>query len=158
MNRYTGLGFAVMFLLAIGFMQSPFAQQNSNTRPATPAAILADIEETLGFVPEFLANLPEHGAASIWAMMKELELNPDTALGSKEKALIGLAVAAQIPCEYCIYAYTQGALAFGATEQEIGEALAMAAYTRMGSTMLNGLAADFEQFKADIDRLMSGED
>ena len=35
------------------------------------------------------------------------DLNPNSALSGKAKELIGLAVAAQVPCQYCIYAHTE---------------------------------------------------
>ena len=66
--------------------------------------------------------------------MKTLHLNPATALPGKYKELTALAVAAQIPCEYCIYAHTEFAKLNGATEAEISEAVAMGALTRKWST------------------------
>ena len=60
------------------------------------------------------------------------------ALDGKTKQLIGLAVAAQIPCEYCVYATTKAAKAAGATDAQIKEAIATAALVRFNSTMLNG--------------------
>jgi AhpD family alkylhydroperoxidase len=60
------------------------------------------------------------------------------ALDGKTKQLIGLAVAAQIPCAYCVYALTKGAKAAGATDAQIKEAIATAALVRFNSTMLNG--------------------
>ena len=60
------------------------------------------------------------------------------ALDGKTKQLIGLAVAAQIPCEYCVYAITKAAKAAGATDAQIKEAIAYAALVRFNSTMLNG--------------------
>ena len=80
-------------------------------------------------------------------------MNPNTALDGKTKELIGLAVAAQIPCEYCIYFPTEFARVNGATEQEIEEAVGMAAMTRTGSTLLHGLQVDPAQFKKVVARL-----
>jgi AhpD family alkylhydroperoxidase len=48
------------------------------------------------------------------------------------KALIGLAVVAQIPCSYCIWADAESAKAAGASEEEIHEAVAIAATERYG--------------------------
>ena len=48
--------------------------------------------------------------------MKTLQLNPNTALPGRTKELIGLAVAAQIPCHYCIVAHTEFAKLNGASE------------------------------------------
>ena len=65
-------------------------------------------------------------------------MNPTGALDGKTKQLIGLAVAAQIPCAYCVYAHTKAAKAAGATDAQIKEAIATAALVRFNSTMLNG--------------------
>lgn len=121
----------------------------------TAEATFADIEETFGFVPDFFTAMPENAVAGVWGTMKSLQMNPNTALDAKTKELIGLAVAAQIPCAYCIPAHTEFARAAGATEQEIREAVGMAALTRMMSTMLQGAEVDMSQFRADIEQLVS---
>ncbi|HVR21606.1 MAG TPA: carboxymuconolactone decarboxylase family protein, partial [Polyangiaceae bacterium] len=61
-----------------------------------------------------------------------------------------------IPCRYCIVAHTEFAKLSGATEAEIGEAIAMAALTRTASTVLNGLQIDEARFRRDADRLVRG--
>lgn len=148
MYHHLKLTFAAVSVVAL--LQPALAQS-----PAEKT--LTEIEQTFGFVPEFMAVMPEHGVASVWAMMKELDMNPDTALSAKEKTLIGLAVAAQIPCQYCIYAYAHSAKAQGIGAQEIREAVGMAAYTRMGSTLLNGLEVDLPNFKTEFDLIVAGE-
>jgi|GEM_PF-5196524 len=57
-----------------------------------------------------------------WDEFKSVQLNPNSALPNKYKELIGLGLAAQIPCGYCSYFHTKGAQANGATEREIKEA------------------------------------
>jgi AhpD family alkylhydroperoxidase len=66
------------------------------------------------------------------------------------KSLISLAVAAQIPCQYCIWSDTEDAKRAGASQEEIGEAVAIAGLTRNWSTIFNGLQVDLEQFKKDL--------
>jgi AhpD family alkylhydroperoxidase len=83
-------------------------------------------------------------------------MSPNTALSGKNKSLIGLAVAAQVPCKYCVEADTQFARLQGATDAEIQEAVAMAALTRHWSTYLNGMQADEAQLRRDVDRLVKG--
>jgi AhpD family alkylhydroperoxidase len=97
-----------------------------------------DIEATLGSVPTFFKLFPQEGIAGAWAEFKTVQLNPNTALSGKEKELIGLAVAAQIPCSYCIYFYSEAAKANGATDAEIREAVAMSAITRHWSPCSTG--------------------
>jgi AhpD family alkylhydroperoxidase len=111
--------------------------------------IYKDIEKTWGFVPTFVKQLPDAALAGAWREEKDLELS-DTALPAKTKALISLAVAAQIPCQYCIWVDTETARQLGASDQEIGEAVAMAALTRHWSTLFHGLQVDFDTFKKEF--------
>ena len=71
-------------------------------------------------------------------------------LDAKTRELIALGVAAQIPCVYCVYYHTKAARANGASESEIREAVAAAATVRQWSTVLNGMAYDFEAYKAEV--------
>ncbi len=119
------------------------------------SAAYRDIEATLGVVPTFFKLFPEEGVAGAWGEFKTIQLNPKTALSGKEKELIGLAVAAQIPCSYCIYFHTQAAKLNGATDAEIREAVAMAAITRHWSTVLNGLQVDPGGFKRETDAVLN---
>jgi AhpD family alkylhydroperoxidase len=117
------------------------------------ASASRDVSALLGFVPEFLQKFPAVARSGAWQQMRDLQLNPKTALSGKQKELIGLAVSAQVPCRYCIVAHTEFAKLNGATEAEIGEAIAMASLTRSMSTVLNGLQIDEARFRRDIDRL-----
>jgi AhpD family alkylhydroperoxidase len=108
-----------------------------------------EIEQTFGGSPEFLKAFPAVALPGAWSETKALEFS-DTALPVKTKALIALAVAAQIPCQYCVWSDTQQARRAGATEEEIYEAVAMSALERHWSTILNGTQADFTQFKKDM--------
>src|SRR5262249_15895466 len=111
---------------------------------ATPEAdaARADIQKTIGVVPVMFKLVPDPALPGAWQETKGLHLNPATAVPGKIKDLIGVAVAAQIPCEYCIYAHTELAKMNGATDAEISEAVAMGALTRKWSTWLNGIQTD----------------
>ena len=76
-------------------------------------------------------------------------------MDGKTKELIGLAVAAQIPCKYCIYAHTVGAKHAGATDEQIKEAIATSGLVRKMSTELNGNQYDMAEFKKQIDTAYS---
>jgi AhpD family alkylhydroperoxidase len=125
---------------------------HADTPTPTAAATLTEIERAIGFVPAFMRSIPSSLLPGWWDQMKSLEMNPKTALDAKTKELIGLAVASQIPCDYCVYFHTRVAKAHGATEQEIQEAVGMAAMTRFGSTLMHGGQADLVQYKKDVDR------
>jgi len=122
-----------------------------NARAQDSTNAYRDIEATLGMVPTFFKVFPEEGISGAWAEFKSVQLNPQSALSGKEKELIGLAVAAQIPCTYCIYFHTAAARANGATDAEIREAVAMAAITRHWSTVLNGMQVDPATFRSETD-------
>jgi AhpD family alkylhydroperoxidase len=114
-----------------------------------------DIEATLGQVPSLLKAFPEVGIAGAWAEFKSVQLNPKTELDGKTKELLGLAVAAQIPCAYCIYFHTAAAKLNGATDGEIRETVAMAAIVRHWSTVLNGMQVDQATFKRETDEMLA---
>jgi AhpD family alkylhydroperoxidase len=117
-------------------------------------ATYRDIEKTLGMVPSFFKQFPAAGIVGAWAEFKAVQLNPKTKLDGKTKELLGLAVAAQIPCHYCIYFHTAAAKANGATEEEIRETVAMAAIVRHWSTVLNGMQVDLAGFKRETDNVL----
>jgi len=130
-----------------------FAAQESAPQAAAAEAqqTYEEIEKTLGAVPSFIRHFPEEGVAAAWEELKSVQLNPETAISGKYKELIGLAVAAQIPCDYCVYFHTEAAKLNGANERELREALAMAAITRHWSTILNGSLIDMDEFREEAD-------
>jgi AhpD family alkylhydroperoxidase len=65
----------------------------------------------------------------------------DGALPSKTKELIAIAVAHVTQCPYCIRGHTELALNKGATEQEIMEAIWVAAEMRAGGAYAHSLLA-----------------
>jgi AhpD family alkylhydroperoxidase len=101
--------------------------------------------------PPFLKAIePQAAVNSAWQEWLAV-FNPKGALDGKTKELIGLAVAAQIPCQYCVYAHTLGAKHAGATDEQIKEAIAASALVRKMSTELNGNQYDMTEFKKQID-------
>lgn len=120
---------------------------------STPQEAYEDIENTLGIMPEFLRKFPEEGIVGAWKAMKNFQLNPETQLTSKEKELIGLAVAAQIPCRYCVTFHTEAAKLHGATIREVNESLAVSGVTRQLSTVFNAPGFDEKSFRSDVRRM-----
>jgi AhpD family alkylhydroperoxidase len=115
--------------------------------------VMKDIEKTFGFVPQFFREVPASMLPGFWETMKNFQMGK-TSLDGKTKELIGLAVASQIPCEYCVLFHTEAARMNGASDEEVKEAIGMAAMTRMGSTVLNGRQIDYSEFKRDVARIM----
>jgi alkylhydroperoxidase/carboxymuconolactone decarboxylase family protein len=61
------------------------------------------------------------------------------ALTQREKSLIALAVAHAVQCAYCIDAYTTDTLEKGCTEEQMMEAVHVAAAIRAGSSLVHGV-------------------
>ena len=167
--RTASMGLAASLIAGVVAAQLASAQQTGGNPPARPKQgapmtspandpIFKEIEQTVGFVPQFFRMIPDSQLPSFWSSMKTFQMNTNTALDVKTKELIGLAVAAQVPCDYCTYFHTEAAKAAGATDQQIREAIGMAAMTRMGSTLLNGLQIDQPQFRKDVQRMFKTGD
>ncbi len=67
------------------------------------------------------------------------EVFKDGALTAREKSLIALGVAHAVQCPYCIDAYTQDTLQKGCTEEQMMEAVHVAAAIRGGASMVHGV-------------------
>lgn len=61
------------------------------------------------------------------------------ALTAREKSLIALAVAHAVQCPYCIDAYTEDTLQKGCTEEQMMEAVHVAAAIRGGASLVHGV-------------------
>lgn len=133
--------------MLIAILAVPANAQDTNTAAEDA---YKEIESVMGGVPGFVKAFPKAGIAGAWAEIRDLEFSDKTALSLKEKALISIAVAAQIPCQYCIWADTRTAKQNGASDEEIAEAVGIAALTRHWSTVFNGLQIDFETFKKEM--------
>ena len=113
----------------------------------------AEMKAMFGDVPVMFNKLPSHVQVSAWQWFKSMN-NPDAAIPPKYGELIGLGVASQIPCNYCIYAHTTMAKMYGATDEEIKEAVMKGAEVRYWSTILNGNQVDYESFKTEWDAML----
>jgi AhpD family alkylhydroperoxidase len=150
-------------ILAAGVALGGIATSVSQTAPQQPAPTTiaaarearTEIERALGQVPGMFRVFPDSGIAGAWAEFCDFQMGPSTALNGKVKELIGLAVAAQVPCAYCVYFHTRAARLNGATEDEIREAVGMAAVTRHWSTVLNGSGQDFAEFRREADAIFA---
>jgi AhpD family alkylhydroperoxidase len=143
-------GFALV--AAFSLPRAGHAQETAASPEAR--ATYADIEKTLGLVPTFMREFPEEAIGPAWDEFKAVQLNPTSAIPSKYKELIGLAVAAQIPCRYCTYFHTKAAVLNGAGERELKEAVLMAGLTRQWSAVLNGVQTDEAQFRVELGKVL----
>ncbi len=67
------------------------------------------------------------------------EVFKEGALTVREKSLIALAVAHAVQCPYCIDAYSTDCLQKGADEEQMMEAIHVAAAIKSGSTLVYGV-------------------
>ena len=151
---YIRTGAFALAASALGAIAQPVLAADSS---AKVQETYADIEKTFGAVPTFVKQMPAAALPGAWQELKDLELSEDTALSPKTKALISLAVSAQIPCQYCIWADSLAAKAAGATDEEIGEAVGVAAMTRFWSTNFNGLQVDLATYQRELGPLFAGQ-
>ena len=114
---------------------------------------IQEIKDQFGTVPMMFEAFPKFALAGAWENFKQLG-SPNSKIPPKYRELLQLAVAAQIPCQYCIYFHTSAAKAFGATEEEIQEAVAQGAQTRHWSMILQGNQISYEDFKKEFDAAM----
>lgn len=105
--------------------------------------------------PAFLRDTyPPQALTSTLQDMASLNAS-GAALGQKQRQLIGLAVAASVPCQYCVYFHTKAAKAAGASDAELKEAVAAAAETRKMSAVLYGNMYDMVAFRVEVDSMFA---
>ncbi len=146
----------IIFSLIVASMLSLNIVQAETISSSNPdlQKTYTDIRQTLGVVPTFMKAFPEKTVSAVWEEMKAIQLSTSTVLTPKMKELIGLAVAAQIPCHYCTYFHTEAAKLNGATEEELKESILMAAATRHWGTFVAGLQYKEEDFKKEVDKIV----
>jgi AhpD family alkylhydroperoxidase len=145
-QKYARHAWAAAALFVVAASVAPAIAEDVN---ASAEQTYKEIEQMTGGVPDFIKMYPKEGVAGAWALQRDLIFGKSS-LDAKTKALISLAVAAQIPCSYCIYSDTMDARAAGATDEEIHEAVAIAGQTRNWSTIFNGYMIDFDTYKKEL--------
>ncbi len=108
-----------------------------------------EIEQTLGLVPHFFEDIPDEVLDQEWQLFKHWELQ-ETVIPNKYKELLMLAVHAETHCRYCTLFHTEIAKLFGATDEEIQEAILLAKHTVGWSTYLNGIREDYDRFASEL--------
>ena len=112
------------------------------------------IEATFGFMPKIFKIIPDYQLPGMWAYFGAGN-GPQNAIPPKYRELINLAVAAQIPCDYCIYYHTEAAKAYGASEDEVKEAIVTASGTRAFSMIIQGNQVELDEFKSEFQKMMA---
>lgn len=112
----------------------------------------SDIKETLGLVPSFFSRIPDEVLDPEWDLFKRWELG-QTLIPNKYKELMMLAVHSETRCRYCILFHTEAAKLFGATNEEIQEAVHLAKHTVGWSVYLNGISEDYDVFADELGQI-----
>ena len=112
----------------------------------------AEMKEMLGLVPSFFGRIPEDYLDFEWELFKRLELG-ETRIPNKYKELMGIALHAETKCHYCTLFHTEAAKLFGATDEEIQEAVHYAKMSLGWSAYLNGIRQDYDQFAEELGRI-----
>jgi AhpD family alkylhydroperoxidase len=120
--------------------------------PRKRSEIEQEIKESIGLVPGFFDRIPDEFLDSEWHLFKRLELG-QTKIPNKYKELMGIAVHAETRCNYCTLFHTEAAKLFGASEEEIQEAVHYAKMTVGWSVYLNGMRQDYNQFAEELQQI-----
>lgn len=109
--------------------------------------------EMLGLVPSFFKRIPDQYLDNEWTLFKEIELG-ETLIPNKYKELMGIALHSETKCRYCTLFHTEAARLFGATDEEIEEAVHYAKTSLGWSAYLNGIQTDYDMFASEIERVV----
>jgi AhpD family alkylhydroperoxidase len=142
---------STILIVALSVFTLTLSAQENSTQAYEKAK--KEISATFGTFPSFFDAFPKHALPGAWQLFKELK-GPKSSISSKNSELIQLAVAAQIPCVYCVYFHTASAKAYGASDEEIKEAVALGAETRQWSMIIQGAQIDYEDFTKEFDGMM----
>ncbi|WP_049896988.1 carboxymuconolactone decarboxylase family protein [Natrialba chahannaoensis] len=107
-----------------------------------------EIEQTLGQVPSWMEHIAAPADDHSWGLFRDLSLG-ETELSPREKALIGVGVAAAISCPYCTHFHREEARLADVSEAELEEAVSLASTTRYFSATLHGNEMDMDEFTAE---------
>lgn len=136
----------MIFVIPFLLMTTTIAAQDGSAYEKAKTEIIAQF----GSFPTLFSAYPEYALPGAWDNFKQLN-GADSKIPPKYRELLQLAVASQIPCNYCIYFHTASAKAFGATDEEIKEAVAHGGATRHWSMILQGSQIDLKAFKTEMD-------
>ena len=97
----------------------------------------------------FFSAIPDELLAPEWQIFKRIELG-ETLIPNKYKELIGLGLHAETKCHYCTLFHTEAAKLFGATDEEIQEAVHYAKTSPGLERVYQRHAEDYDGFAAEL--------
>ena len=117
------------------------------------AEVHVEMKELFGEVIPFIDLIPDQFIDSEWDLIKRVQFG-ETLIPNKYKELIGLAVAAATRCRYCALLHTEAAKLFGATDDEVEEAMHYTKLVIGWSTYINGMQVNYADFQAMVGRVV----
>lgn len=111
--------------------------------------IYKEIEDMFGLVPSMFKELPDSSLEQEWHLFKRVQFD-NGPIPNKYRELIGLAISSVTKCKYCIFYHTELAKLYGATKEEIEDALHYAKSSVGWSSYISGHQIDFDKFKKEI--------
>lgn len=124
------------------------------TKQNGKSKVYAEIEQAFGRVPGWIGQMPDTAVEGFWGLMRDFYL-AETKIPLKYKELIGIGVSGATRCRYCALFHTEGARLAGATEEEIAEAATMAGVTMCGSTFINAMMIDYDEFAKETSDIIA---
>jgi AhpD family alkylhydroperoxidase len=119
----------------------------------TRKQVEAEIKEELGLVPGFFQSIPDAYIDLEWELFKRLELG-ETLIPNKYKELMGVALHSETKCRYCVLFHSEAAKLFGATDEEIQEAVHYAKMSLGWSAYINGMQTDYDEFETELRKVV----
>ncbi|MCU4740566.1 carboxymuconolactone decarboxylase family protein [Halobacteria archaeon AArc-m2/3/4] len=113
-----------------------------------------EIEQSLGQVPSWMEDLAEPASDHSWGIFRDLTFG-ETELSPREKALIGVGVAAASKCPYCTHFHKEEARLADVTDVELEEAVTLAGSTQYFSTILHGNEVDLNDFVDETSEIVA---
>jgi AhpD family alkylhydroperoxidase len=135
-----------------GFFQFSLSKEVIMATARPRNEVEAEIREALGLVPSFFHDIPDAILDYEWTLFRRFELE-ETVIPNKYKELMGIALHSETKCDYCVLFHTEAAKLFGATDEEIQEAVHYAKYSLGWSAYVNGMQVDFDTFKDELRKI-----
>lgn len=111
-----------------------------------------EIEATLGTMPGFFEGIPDEALVAEWPTFQRYTLD-ESVIPAKYRELIGLAVASNIKCPYCVHFHRAAAKLHGATDEELEELVALSSMTSRWSAMIHAQEYDLDTFEAETEQI-----
>ena len=98
-----------------------------------------------------VARLPQFRRAEVWRL--PLQSPVSIRMGVMFAELMGVAMHSETKCRYCVLFHTEAAKLFGATDDEVEEAVHYAKMSLGWSAYINGMQIDYDEFAKELGQI-----